>query len=585
MNIENSHAPNPVTPQKGEPVSPEDASMRRKLQGVLLFRLLLAVLFLVITYYVQSRRAEDLLSAQIRPLYYFSLILFFFTIIAALSLNRVRHFKRFAIFQLLFDVEAVTFLIYLSGGVESIFSFLYMPAIVSGAILLDRRGSLLAATACALSYGSLLDLQYFGWLSPMQVFRPSFQSRDIGAYFYSILMNIAAFFLTAYLSGYLAEQLRRSGLQVRKHEKDYQRLEFLHRNIIQSLNSGLLMIAPDGRVLFSNDAAQKILALGPDQIDEQPVNGILPTLDILTWPGDAATALQGTPSILERGETVYRRPDGEELCLGYNVSLLKKEGACNLGWVFIFQDLTRQKAMEKHLNRMQRMVFAGKLAAEIAHEVRNPLAAISGAAEMLQTEMAQQPFHAKLMNIVSREVQRIDDLITDFMWLARDSQKPERMREISVCDMIDEVLSQLKAMGKLVNGHQLEKQFEAMPVFSMDPQQLRQLLLYVMTNALEAMPAGGTLTVRVASSSREDFPHLKTVIEIVDTGSGIPDQNRERVFEPFFTTKKDGTGLGLSIVYQMMENMEGRIELHSDGQSGTSASLFFPFDPAFPLAK
>jgi two-component system, NtrC family, sensor histidine kinase PilS len=577
MSIGNPYTPNLIEPGKGGQPAPDDIALRRKLQGVLLIRLLLAVLFLIITFLVQSPRAEKLLPAQLRALYTFSVILFFFTIIAAVSLKRVLHLRMFAYFQLLFDVEAVTFLVYLSGGVESIFSFLYMPAIISGAVLLHRRGSVVAATACALSYGSLLDLQYFGWLFPLQVFGLASGTHDTGVYFHSLMMNIAGFYLTAYLSGYLAEQLRRSSQQARKRERDFHQLETLHRNIIQSLSSGLLMITQDGHVLFSNNAAQKILALTPDQIDEQPVERIFPMLDLLTWPDSTPPTLQGTPPTPSRREISYNRPDGKHLSLGYSVSLLKKESAGNWGWVFIFQDLTHLKSMEEHLNRLERMVYAGKLAAEIAHEIRNPLAAISGAAQMLQTEMTHDPFQAKLTNIVSREVQRIDDLVTDFMWLAKGSQKSEKVKEVSVCALIEEVFAQLKVRDKLTNGHKCEKKFEATPVFLMDPQHLRQLLWYLMANALEAMPAGGTLTVRVAASDRQALPKLKTLIEITDTGSGIPQEKCGRVFEPFFTTKTNGTGLGLSIVYQMMESIGGQIELYSDGHSGTSVLLFFPF--------
>jgi len=241
--------------------------------------------------------------------------------------------------------------------------------------------------------------------------------------------------------------------------------------------------------------------------------------------------------------------------------------------------------MEEHLQRMERMVYAGKMAAEIAHEIRNPLAAISGATQMLQSETDQGSFQAKLMNIVSREIQRIDDLITDFVWLAKGSQKPEKVEEVSVCAFIEEVLAQLKARDKNMDRYRFEQLFELMPVFLMDPQHLRQVLWHLMVNALEAMPDGGALTVRVAASEAPSFPELKTLVEITDKGSGIPEEDRERVFEPFFTTKQSGTGLGLSIVYQLMENIGGRIELKSVLESGTSVSLFFPFDPAFPLAK
>jgi two-component system, NtrC family, sensor histidine kinase PilS len=580
-----SSEPEGKVPEKMGEAIPDDAALRRALQGVLLFRLLLGVFFLVLTILAQSQRAEDLLSVRIRPLYYFSLILFLFTIAAALSLKRVVSLRRFAYLQLLFDVAAVTFLVYLSGGVESPFSFLYMPAIISGAVLLHRRGSVVSASASALSYGLLLDFQYFGWIAPLQVAGMASQIRDSGAYFQSILMNIAGFYLTAYLSGYLAEQLRKSSQQAREHKRDFHQLEILHRNIIQSISSGILIVRPNGDVLFSNSAAQKILALSPDQINDQPVERILPALDILTWPGGTFSTAQAESQILARREVVYKRPEGEELALGYSVSFLKEDKGVTGGWVFIFQDLTRLKSMEEHLRRMERMVYAGRMAAEIAHEIRNPLAAISGAAQILQSEMGQGSFHAKLMNIVSREIQRIDDFIADFLWLAKDSQKSEKIEEVRVCAIIEEVLAQLMAREENSDNHKFEKVFELTPVFLMDPQHLRQVLWHLMVNALEAMPDGGTLTVRVAASEATAFPKLKTVVEITDVGSGIPEEDRGRVFEPFFTTKQSGTGLGLSIAYQLMENIGGRIELKSNAESGTSVSLFFPFDPAFPLAK
>jgi two-component system, NtrC family, sensor histidine kinase PilS len=531
----------------------------------------------VLTLLVQTHRAEDLLSGQLRPLYSFSVILFLFTIVAALGLKRARDLRKFAYVQLIFDVEAVTFLVYLSGGVESLFSFLYMPAIISGAVLLHRRGSMVSATASALSYGLLLDLQYFGWIAALQVVGPPSQARDIGAYFHSILMNIAGFYLTAFLSGYLAEQLRKSSQQVRDQKREFHQLEVLHRNITQSISSGLLIISPNGQVLFSNDAAQKILNLASEHIDGAPLKRIFPTLDILTWPDVTSATSPGTPQILARKEIVYTRPAGDELCLGYSVSFLKKDNGAAGGWVFVFQDLTRLKSMEEHLQRMERMAYAGKMAAEIAHEIRNPLAAISGAAQMLQGEMTRGSFHAKLMNIVSREVQRIDNLITDFLWLAKGAQRSEKKEEVSVCALIEEVFALLKAGDKVSEGHRLEKVFESSPVFVMDPQHLRQVLWHLMVNAVEAMPEEGALTVRVAAPNANLVPELKTLIEITDMGSGISEEDRERVFEPFFSTKKSGTGLGLSIVYQVMENLGGRIELRSDSESGTSVTLFFPF--------
>jgi len=244
--------------------------MKRKIQGLLLFRLLLGVFFLVLTLVVQSRREGDLLAARIQPLYFFAMVIFLFTIVAAVSLKHIRHLERFGYIQLFFDVEAVTVLIFLSGGIESLFAFLYMPVIISAALLLQRRGSLLTASMCSLSYGFLLDLQYFGWISPLQIVADTTHLRDSGTYFITILMSIAGFYLVAYLSGYLAEELRSSSRQVEKQKSDLRQLEALHRNIVESISSGLLTIDEKGTVLFWNRAALETLGLKAEELRGRP---------------------------------------------------------------------------------------------------------------------------------------------------------------------------------------------------------------------------------------------------------------------------------------------------------------------------
>ena len=174
-------------------------------------------------------------------------------------------------------------------------------------------------------------------------------------------MNIAGFYLTAYLSGYLAEQLRKSSQQVRDQKREFHQLEILHRNITQSISSGLLMISPNGQVLFSNDAAQRILALASEHLDGAPLKRIFPTLDILSWPDITSATSQGwSPKFRPERRSSIRRPAGEELCLGYSVSFLKKDNGATWGWVFVFQDLTHLKSMEDHVQRMERMALCRK---------------------------------------------------------------------------------------------------------------------------------------------------------------------------------------------------------------------------------
>ncbi|GKT07849.1 nitrogen regulation protein NR(II) [Desulforhabdus sp. TSK] len=564
--------------------APDARTLRRRLQGLLFFRLLLAVLFLILTLIAQIGREEGFLSVRLQPLYYFSCTLFLFTLLAALGLDRVRCLRRYAQWQLLFDVGAVTVLIYLSGGLESFFSFLYMPVIISSALLLDGRGSVLIASVCSLAYGLLMDLQYFGWVAPLQIIGGTVQLKDSSVYFHTILMNIAGFYLVAYLSGYLARELHKSSLQVREQKKDFHELEILHRNIVHSMGSGLLTTATDGSIVFSNHAARRILGLPSDRLEGQSFSRIFTELDPSSWL--VKRPLSGTsPGDLDRREVLYKKPTGEELCLGYTVSVLQREEGDASGWVFIFQDLTQLKAMAEHVQRMERLAFAGRIASEIAHEIKNPLAAMSGAVQMLQSEAVADPLQSRLMNIVAREIDRIDSLVRDFLWLSRGAHQPESLENVSLCRIVEEMLSLMESREKITPVHRIQTFMEGNPVCLLDVHHVRQILWNLIVNALEAMPEGGELTLTVSSGGQGNGERAEARVDIRDTGCGIPPEIRDRVFEPFFTTKEKGTGLGLGIVYQLVERAGGRIEITHHELSGTTFSLFFPSNVSLPLAN
>lgn len=582
-------------PEVQPPASPKDStlpeeSLKKKIEGLLLFRLALAVFFLSLTLFVQIYRDVDLLSPRLLPLYTFSCVLFLFTVVAALGIGSVRRFRRQAYFQLHFDVGAVTVLIYLSGGVDSPFSFLYMLVIVSAALLLYRRGGLLIAATCSLAYGLLLDLQYFGWIAPFHVLVDESYGRDIATYFHTLLMNIVGFFLVAYLSGTLAEEWLRSRKEVVRQKKSLERLASLHHNIVESIHSGLLTVHCSGKIAFANAAAKEILGLGEMDLHGRHLSEILNQVDITSWPSKEAPrpeispSFRGDPGKEEppampiRAEVAYRRPSGETLALGYTVSILQGSENEDLGWVFIFQDLTRIQSMQRHMQRLERLALAGRIAAEISHEIKNPLAAMSGSVQMLQGEAPPDSLNARLLEIVHREIDRINGLITDFLWLTRGAQRAARVEKVAVCPVILEILDVLKMRDKLGTCHRVRTNFQWEPVLMLDAGQFRQVLWNLLLNALEAMPEGGEISLSVVpwQPGGEGRAPREARIDIRDTGAGISEEMRDKVFEPFFTTKANGTGLGLGITYQLMESMGGRIEMNSHPPTGTTFSLFFP---------
>ena len=547
-----------VLQETGEP------QLKKRLQGLLLFRLLLAFFFLLLTLGVQGYRGEDLLESRLLPLYFFSCILFLFTIVAAATLKYSGRLKRFARLQVAFDIVAVTVLIYLSGGVDSIFSFLYMLVIIASALLLYRRGSFFTASFCSLAYGALLDLQYFGWISPLQVVTPAIQLSDGGVYFQNILTKVAGFYLVAYLSGYLSEELQKSSLQVKKQGKDLRRLEALHRDIVQSMSSGLLTVDLDGTVLFANRSACEILGLERDIPANHSLAALLPIPESHLFGGES-------PNSIDRPELVHVRPDGETIHLGYTTSVLNGSEGEPSGRIILFQDLTRLKVMEAHVRRMEHLAFAGKIAAEIAHEIKNPLAAMSGAAQMLQGESTAGTLQARLLDIVCREIGRIDELVADFLWLARGAHRTGKVEEVPVRAVIQENLALIGSGSRFSGKHRTHAVFDSSPVLLMDPHHLRRVFWNLLVNAVEAMPDGGDLGVRVIGLDNGGVR-----VDVTDSGCGISAGDAGKVFEPFFTTKNGGTGLGLSIAYQLMEHAGGRIELTRSDADGTTFSLFFP---------
>ncbi|MFZ0928091.1 MAG: ATP-binding protein [Syntrophobacteraceae bacterium] len=571
----------PLSP--GQNNESDDSRFRGKLKKLLLYRLIFAVFFLILTLAVQSARNADLLSAHFHPLYIFSCILLLFTIFGAVSVERVRRLVHFAWVQIIFDLGAVTVLVYMTGGIESSFSFLYMLVIISSALLLYRQGSLLTASACALIYGLLLDLQYFGWISPLQLVARTGQKPDSGTYFFYILMNTAGFFLLGFVAGYLAEELQRSSRRVRERERDLSELVTLHTSIVQSMSSGLLTVDLNGDVIFSNNAAQEILGVTSGEIAGRSVTELFPTVDVSGLPH--RNGVEGRRAA-GRMETEYSHPSGIQITLGYSASILQNESSETFGWIIIFIDLTKLKAIEEHIQRMERLVLAGRFAAEIAHEIKNPLAAISGAMQMLRGEVGQTALNAKLMGIVQREIERINGLVTEFLWMAKGSPKSAQVEDVAVCSIIEEIIALLKTKKQVTASHIIRTDFQTRPFIAIDPDHLHRVLWNLFVNALEAMPEGGELSISVGFEEPGASANRPIRIEIGDTGCGIPDGAFKRIFDPFFTTKTNGTGLGLSIVYQLVEKAGGSIEVsRSQRGTGTIFSLFFPPSRSFSLAK
>lgn len=558
-----------------------DRVARTGLGWLLGARLLLAGLSLGLAVTIDRIEGEQA-GPGIWGVYWTVAAAFLATIVSARMVTRTRDPARFAAVQVAVDVAIVTSLVYFSGAGESVFTFLYALVVLYGAVVLDRRGVGLSAGFAALGYGFVLFGSELGWLPNVG---ESVRDRPLpllGAYwgFYA-----GALLVLGMLANTLSAELRRTGAALDRRTTDLQRLRDLHLRTVESIGSGLLTTDEAGRVTSFNPEAERITGLSPEAAAGHALEELIPGANEIVWDAEGSRIEDRASG---RDRLAYRNLRGEDLFLGLAASSLRDESGAQVGHVVIFQDVTGVVSMEQELRQSEKLAAVGEMAARIAHEIRNPLASISGSVQVLQSAPASPPAdpeHARLMDIVVREVDRLNVLIGDFLRYSRPA--PIKPEPVVLARLVEEVAEMCGApgAGELEVGLELDPEVVVMA----DPSQLKAVVWNLWNNAVEAMSGAGRLTLRVQRVPREDAQEQKAarrkgqsggfaarpesarmaVLEIEDSGPGMPPDVQEMIFEPFFTTKRDGTGLGLATVQRLVEQHGGSIQVSSRQGEGT----------------
>lgn len=528
--------------------------MQQPLKKLIIYRLALTTVTLLMGLFFQLRG----ISAFWGPyaLFYFLIFLIYATTIVFALLSRTVKNLAFLIYaQTTTDAAIITGIIYITGGSNSVFTPLYILAILEAGVMLERRGGLMAASVCSICYGLLLNLEYH-WVIPSLSPRLPYHNVVL---LYTLFVYILAFYLSGYLTGYLAEEMRARGKELIQTREDFSRLEAFNRDVIQSIQSGLLTVNLKERITFLNKAGEEILGIKISQYKNRPINELFRELNDNFHQG-----------LRSRLETVFQRPNGEEIKLGLSTSSLKDHRGNKVGQIIIFQDLTHIKEMEESMRRSEKLATIGQLAAGIAHEVRNPLASISGAIQLLKEEQEGSESTQRLMEIILAESGRLNRLITDFLLYA---QPPKlNKKKVDVGALVDNTLEVFSRSPQWTKGIKLAKIMEPDITISADPQQLEQILWNLFINAVDAMGEKGTLEVKV----HKDGTGQTATLVVADTGKGIAPKDIDKIFDPFFTTKEGGSGLGLSIVHKIVEIHGGDIAVESRSHHGTTFTLTFP---------
>ncbi len=479
-------------------------------------------------------------------------------------------------FEIAFDCAALTMTLHYSGGSASQFGVLYVLPILAGGVYFQVAGGIATALLASAAYITYMILAIGGVVGAAGAGSGAGAESPAEAILRAC-WSVAAFFVTGFLSGWLSTHVSRRGEELASKDRELTRVKLHTDSIITNVSSGLIVTNAAGEITTCNPAAVKILGLMPSaEIKGKPVRDVLPHMSALVDELEKALAT-GIPR--RRHEIEIRSRDGAALPLGISLSMLKGENGEKRGVVAIFQDLTEVHRMREKIRRADKMAAIGELSTAIAHEIRAPLASICGSIEMLSGELELSGDNRKLMELVIKESDRLDRIITDFLEFAR--LKPPSFEPVDVARCLDEVLLLFRHSSDLNKNVSFDVACDAPGAcIYADDEQIRQVYLNLIMNACEAMSDGGRFTIRIGTDTRSlrenASPEECVVIDFGNTGPAIPESVLPHIFEPFYSTKDGGTGLGLAIVARIVEGHLGHLRVTSDEMSGTKFSIVLP---------
>ncbi|MBP7586535.1 MAG: PAS domain S-box protein [Thermoanaerobaculia bacterium] len=471
------------------------------------------------------------------------------------------------------DLALVSGLVYFFGGITSPFSMLYLVVIMVAAVILQRRAALTIAGLAYILYAILLTALARNWIPALSPLPTDLElSYRIS---YNLAVHLFGFYAVALLTSYLGESASRAEEELAEKSGSLANLEIFHRDVIQSISSGLISTDLDARVTSVNRAALEILATTETALLGRPIaaSGLFSEAE---W---AAAASDRSADRLTRSELVVER-GAERLPIGFTVTRLTDANNVPTGWIVVFQDLSQWRRLQEELRLKDRMAAVGELAAGLAHEVGNPLAAISGSVQLLSVSIAAGQQERRLLDIIVKESLRLDRTIKGFLRFARPRERAAARFDIAA--LLAENTALLRNSEEATGGHEFSLELEPESVqLAGDPDQISQIFWNLARNALRAMPKGGKLLI-LGRLRGESYS-----IEFRDTGHGMSEEQRAKLFHPFQSFFDSGTGIGMAIVYRIVQEHGGSISVESRPAEGTRIVVSLPLhhEAALPVAS
>ncbi len=558
-----------------------DKELLLRVKTIMVLRIVFLTGFLLL---VIAFERNSLQETPIVPLSAVLCAAYFLALASALFLRIQMNLLSVAWFQVLGDLCVVGGIIFTTGGVESPLSFLFLFVIVGSSVMLPRAACYLTASGASIIYGLLVDLEYFNVINPIYFFHKSTVSYQ-GAYlFYTIALNIASFFAVAYLSSILNNRLRLIKDELQTKNIDFKKLQEFHRNVVQHMVNGLMTTDLEGRVTAVNLACESITGFSQGECIGKYCYQLLPMKEL----NDLFVDKDKEFSMPHHMEGECTRRDGETILISMKISYLlspEADAKKNLeqqleGYICVFEDRTEIHKMEEKMKQSEQLAAVGKFSAGLAHEIRNPLASLSGSIQVLQGTLKTDAQQQQLMNIVLKETERVNEIVTDFLSYAQPRKSKSTV--IDLTQLLQDIIILMKNSNEY--DPSINIQLVAPPdhiIIQSEEAQIKQMIWNLCINGIQAMDKSGNLTMTIKKV--EGYKHKKfetnrrgVVIIVEDQGRGIPPEEQESIFDPFFTTREEGVGLGLPTVKQIVERFAGHIGVESEPGRGTCFDVFLP---------
>jgi two-component system sensor histidine kinase PilS (NtrC family) len=526
-------------------------------------------------------------SLPINPFFFLIGLTYALTFVYVLLLRQAEQHRWLVDVQLACDAIIVSALVHMTNGVSSYFTSLYALPIIAASTIQSQRSGLMVGVLSSVMYAGIVSTQYFGTPALPVVVGADYRPEPRVALFI-VGLNIFGFMAVAVLSGYLAERVRRAGAALEEAANQLEDLQAFSEHVINSLSGGLATTDIDGKILSFNQSAAAITGIAASEAVQKPA------ADILQLPNEfremfgarerprseserglGPTGTENARPKLPRVEYQFTYPDGRAIELGISTAILRTPRG-EAGFIFTFQDVTESRRQEREARVQQRLAAVGEMAAGIAHEIRNPLASMSGSLQILRQELPLREEQSQLMDIVLRESDRLNDTIRSFLAYA----KPQRnaLARLDVRQVITDAGTLLQNSPELLETHSVHCNVPSEPVWCLaDEAQIRQIVWNLATNGLRAMSDGGRLTLAAASQPAVDEGGSATVtISVSDEGIGIAPDELEGILQPFHGGFARGTGLGLSIVHRIVSDYGGELLVTSQKGKGTTVVVKLP---------